>query len=92
MHTFDFPAITRLRRRFHDQPEAADAAAAVRDAILASDIRDRVPVGGTVAVTVGSRGIRAIDVLARAAVDTLRSMGFRPFIVAAMGSHGGGTA
>ena len=92
MHTLDFPPIGRIRRRFDNQPEAADAAEAVRSAIVASDIRGRIPAGGSVALTVGSRGIRAIDVLARAAVDALKSLGFRPFVVAAMGSHGGGTS
>jgi hypothetical protein len=33
-----------------------------------------------------------IDRIARATVDTLRDHGFAPFLVAAMGSHGGGTA
>src|SRR5262249_43808803 len=42
--------------------------------------------------TVGSRGIAAIDRIVRAAVDTIRALGFQPFLVAAMGSHGGGTA
>ena len=51
-----------------------------------------MPAGGTIAVGVGSRGITAIPTVARAAVDTLKEMGFRPFIVAAMGSHGGATA
>ena len=43
------------------------------------------------AVTVGSRGIAGIDRIARAAVEALTALGFCPFIVAAMGSHGGGT-
>jgi hypothetical protein len=60
--------------------------------ILESRIRDRVPAGGTIAVGVGSRGITAIPTVAKAAVDALKEMGFRPFIVAAMGSHGGATA
>jgi hypothetical protein len=47
--------------------------------------------GGSVAVTVGSRGIAGIDRIARAAVEALTALGFCPFIVAAMGSHGGGT-
>src|SRR5262249_49209401 len=50
------------------------------------------PKGGTIAVGVGSRGITVIPTVAHAAVDALRAMGYKPFIVAAMGSHGGATA
>ncbi len=44
------------------------------------------------ALTVGSRGIAGIDRIALAAVEALKSIGLAPFIVASMGSHGGGTA
>ncbi len=40
---------------------------------------------------IGSRGITVIPSAARAAVEALQQMGYRPFIVAAMGSHGGAT-
>ncbi len=43
-------------------------------------------------VGVGSRGINGVAGMARAAVDALKELGFRPFVVAAMGSHGGATA
>ena len=48
--------------------------------------------GQTVALTAGSRGIHQIGQILRAAVDFLRALGASPFIVPAMGSHGGGTA
>ena len=64
----------------------------VRRLILESRLRERVPAGGTIAVGIGSRGITGIAEMARAAVDALKEMGYRPFIVAAMGSHGGATA
>jgi hypothetical protein len=59
---------------------------------LASGIKNRVPVGGRIAVGVGSRGITCIKSVAKATVDTLTELGFKPFIKAAMGSHGGATA
>jgi hypothetical protein len=86
-----FPPIARVRQSI-PQPQVADVSGTVRRLILESRIRERVPRGGTVAVGVGSRGITAIPVVARAAVDALKEMGYRPFIVAAMGSHGGATA
>ena len=40
----------------------------------------------------GSRGIANLPAIVRAVVDRLKAHGARPFIVAAMGSHGGATA
>jgi len=45
-----------------------------------------------IAVAVGSRGIAAIDILARELCHWLKSHGARPFVFPAMGSHGGATA
>jgi len=87
----EFPPIARVVQAF-DQPEEPDPASATARAILGSRIAARVRPGGSVALAVGSRGIAGIDQLTRAAVDALRSLGLDPFIVAAMGSHGGGTA
>ncbi|PKN66916.1 MAG: hypothetical protein CVU57_04970 [Deltaproteobacteria bacterium HGW-Deltaproteobacteria-15] len=47
--------------------------------------------GMSVAVTAGSRGISRIPLILRSVVLALSKMGARPFIVATMGSHGGGT-
>jgi hypothetical protein len=85
------PPIARVRQTF-DQPEVADVPAAVARAVRESRIARRVRPGGSVAVTVGSRGIAGIDRIVRAAVDALKGLGLAPFVVAAMGSHGGGTA
>ncbi len=85
-----FPPIARVRQSI-PQPRVDDIPATVRRLILESRLRERVPAGGTIAVGVGSRGILAIKPVARAAVDTLKAMGYKPFIVAAMGSHGGAT-
>ena len=47
--------------------------------------------GQRIALGFGSRGIARIDVIARHLVSLVRSSGGEPFIVPAMGSHGGGT-
>jgi hypothetical protein len=84
------PPIARVQQTFR-HPEVADVPAAIAAAIRGSRITARIPPGGSVALTMGSRGIAGIDQIARAAVETLRALGFAPFVVAAMGSHGGGT-
>jgi hypothetical protein len=43
-------------------------------------------------VAIGSRGIGRIDEVAAAIVAFLKARGYRPFVVPAMGSHGGGVA
>ena len=70
----------------------ADVAGAVRERMEAAAWTRRVPAGSRIAVGVGSRGIRNIDVIAKAVVDFWKSRGVRPFIVPVMGSHGAATA
>jgi hypothetical protein len=48
--------------------------------------------GKTVAVAVGSRNIDNIDIVLDQCLRFLEQRGFKPFIVPAMGSHGGATA
>ena len=69
-----------------------DVAAEVRSQMQAADWAARVRRGSRVAVGVGSRGIRNIDVIVKAVVDFWRSREVQPFIVPVMGSHGAATA
>jgi hypothetical protein len=70
----------------------ADVAAETRRQWAASRLSGRIKRGDRVAVGVGSRGIANVAILVRATLDYLRDLGARPFVVAAMGSHGGATA
>jgi hypothetical protein len=59
---------------------------------LESKLRDsRVTPGGRIAVAVGSRGITSLREIVAAVVEWIRERGAKPFIVPAMGSHGGAT-
>src|ERR1017187_4739686 len=89
--TMSLPSIARVRRRIR-QPAVADVAAATGDAIRRSRLAGRLAPGSRVAITAGSRGICGIGRILGAAARAVRSLGFDPFVVAAMGSHGGGTA
>lgn len=91
-----FPAplpstLLEVRQTF-DGPRVDDLVGATRRALEASGLLARINAGDSVAVGVGSRGIANIVTIARAAVDRLKEHGARPFIIAAMGSHGGATA
>jgi hypothetical protein len=80
-----------LLRQTAPQPVVADLAGEVRKQWQASRLAQRVRRGDRVAVAVGSRGIANVAVIVRATLDVLRDLGTQPFIVAAMGSHGGAT-
>ncbi|WP_337383435.1 lactate racemase domain-containing protein [Acidaminococcus timonensis] len=52
----------------------------------------KVQPGMRIAITAGSRGVANVDIITRAVVDFCKRRGAHPFIVPAMGSHGGATA
>jgi len=87
----DIPPVAPLRQTA-PQPALADVAAEVRRQWLQSRVAGRIRRGSRVAVGVGSRGIANLSAIVRATLDSLRDLGAQPFIVAAMGSHGGATA
>lgn len=91
MTTPEMPAFFRIRQRFA-RPRVADPPGAVRGEIEKLLASVSIPSGAEIGVTVGSRGISAIATITRSAVDVLRERGARPFIIPAMGSHGGATA
>lgn len=86
-----FPSIFRVRQKFVSR-RIDDISARVAAELERAAIRDKVKPGQSVAITAGSRGINHIVTILRTVVAVLRSWGANPFIVPAMGSHGGGTA
>lgn len=84
-----YPDLFWLRQRF-DGPVVDDPAAVTGETLAALDLGKRVRAGQSVAVGVGSRGIANLAEIVRSTVDHLRGLGLEPFIVPAMGSHGGG--
>jgi hypothetical protein len=86
----NLPPVARVEQSI-PQPRLDDVPGAIRRSILGSLLRERVAPGGTIAVGIGSRGIHGIGQVARTIVETLRELGYKPFVVAAMGSHGGAT-
>ena len=84
-----FPRVLPVRQRF-DTTQVPDVAAATAQAL--EPLRARIRPGMTVAITAGSRGIHDKPAVVRAAGEWLRALGAEPFVVPAMGSHGGATA
>ncbi len=86
-----FPKIFRLRQKF-DTAHVADVTTAVHEELGRLRLGERVEPGQSVAVTAGSRGLTNNREIIGAIVACMKELGAAPFIVPAMGSHGGGTA
>src|SRR5579871_4981364 len=86
-----YPKLVRVRQQF-ERPRVSDLAAAVIAALEPLSLERRIRPGQTVALTAGSRGIANIPVILKSTADFLKRLGARPFLVPAMGSHGGATA
>ncbi len=86
-----YPLTFRVRQRF-DAPRVDDVPGEVHRQLAKLGLGSRVRPGQSVAVAVGSRGIANLAEIVGAAVRFLRQLRLEPFIVPAMGSHGGGTA
>ncbi|MBI2191604.1 MAG: DUF2088 domain-containing protein [Planctomycetes bacterium] len=82
----------RVRQCFAADPRIGDIDQAVRQAIESTGVFERLSPGVSVAITAGSRGIRNLPDILRATGEAFRRMGARPFLITAMGSHGGGTS
>lgn len=87
----DLPAFATVRTLV-DHPEVTDVDAATVDAVDAIPAFDDLPPGAEVAITAGSRGIHDMPAVLSAAVAELQDRGLEPFVMPAMGSHGGATA
>lgn len=86
-----FPLMFRIRQTF-ERPVVEDVAGEVHRQLKSLSLDQSIRPGQTVAISAGSRGVANIQVILKAAVDQLKQWGASPFIVPAMGSHGGGTA
>src|ERR687893_994355 len=86
-----FPKVVKVRQDF-PRPRVESVEEALREQCGKEGIRSRIEPGMEVAITAGSRGISGIDDILRSLVKILKDAGARPFIIPAMGSHGGATA
>lgn len=87
----NLPTMLKVRQHF-DVPRAIDPETAVDSEF--ERIKDglTLPDNARVAIGVGSRGISRLADVVRRVVQRLRAIGAEPFIIPAMGSHGGATA
>jgi hypothetical protein len=85
------PALIPVRQRLWAK-RLTDLEAQVERRVRASRLGGRIGPGFRVAVAAGSRGVANVDRIVAQVVRTVRQLGGDPYVVPAMGSHGGGTA
>jgi hypothetical protein len=86
-----YPLIFRVRQKF-DVSQLDDVPGEVEAQLWRLSLGNKIKAGQTVAIAAGSRGIANICHIIKAIVGHIKRLGADPFIVPAMGSHGGGTA
>src|SRR2546425_461385 len=96
MHTMPFPQrpaprVSRVRQYLPTE-HIEDVRWEVHEQLLAAGLREKVQQGNRIAITAGSRGMGGIADLVAGVADAVKECGGEPFIIPAMGSHGGAVA
>ncbi|NLT94189.1 MAG: DUF362 domain-containing protein [Clostridia bacterium] len=84
------PAMVKIKQRF-PRPRVKDVPKKVKEELEKLNIEEKIGRGKRIAITGGSRGINHIADIYREIADFVSQKGGTPFVVSAMGSHGGGT-
>jgi hypothetical protein len=82
------PPLARVRQALSDE-HIDDVRGEVCRKFVASGLIDNLNTGAKIAVTAGSRGMGGLVELLGGIVDAVKQKGGEPFIIPAMGSHGG---
>jgi hypothetical protein len=86
-----YPEVTLVKQELY-RSAIPDVPRTVLESLKGLSLENRIKTGQTVALAVGSRGIHCIDTVVLHCLKFLLSKGLKPFIVPAMGSHGGATS
>ncbi|HWR42529.1 lactate racemase domain-containing protein [Sporomusa sp.] len=89
--TVKFPKMARVKQIIA-QSAIKDIKSAVSEEVKRINVADRIKPGEKVGITVGSRGVANLKVIVEVLIEEVKKVGGEPFILPAMGSHGGGTA
>jgi hypothetical protein len=84
------PPVARVRQHLPTD-HLADPRGETRQRLLDAGLGDKVQRGQRIAITAGSRGMCGFVDLLSGVVDAVKAVGGEPFIIPAMGSHGGAT-
>jgi nickel-dependent lactate racemase len=85
------PKFVKVRQKF-PRPKIENIEKEINKEIMQKKLLNNIRKGDRIAVTAGSRGIANIDRIIREIARNIKEAGGQPFIVPAMGSHGGANA
>ncbi len=88
---YPIPDVALVRQHFTTE-HIEDVAGEVRKQLAGVGLAQKVKPGQRIALTAGSRGVTNIALILGTIAEELKKLGAKPFIVPAMGSHGGATA
>ena len=78
-------------RQIFSREQLEDIPQTMRAEMGKEEIAVKMEPGMNVAIAVGSRGIKNLSTIVKTVITCVRGAGANPYVVAAMGSHGGGT-
>jgi hypothetical protein len=85
-----FPRMVEVRQRI-PSPKIEDYVSAIREEMRKKNLHNKIKTSWKIVITAGSRGIAHYPEILATVVDEVKRAGGKPFIVPAMGSHGGAT-
>jgi hypothetical protein len=80
--------MAKIRQNFNDE-HIEDIEKELNNELIRSSFK--IKRGANIAIAVGSRGVANIDKIVKTTVNYIKQLGGSPFIIPAMGSHGGAT-
>ncbi|NLD15989.1 MAG: DUF2088 domain-containing protein [Tissierellia bacterium] len=89
-YKYELPKMHKIRQTFNDE-NLENVKQRVIEEIQKEIIASKIKKNQRIAVAVGSRGINNLFLIVKTVIEELKKMGADPFIVSAMGSHGGGS-
>ncbi|HUV60297.1 MAG TPA: lactate racemase domain-containing protein, partial [Desulfatiglandales bacterium] len=87
----NYPKMYRVGQIF-EVPKVDNIEETLRHELESIQIHSCIKAGARIAITAGSRGIANIDRILKHLVQILKENSAKPFLIPAMGSHGGGTS
>lgn len=87
----ELPRMFRVRQNFPDE-QIEDVYAETRQKLQNASVSQKIHPGMRICITASSRGIDRQKEILKAIVDYVKELGAVPFVIPAMGSHGGATA
>lgn len=87
------PRFVKVRQYFpHNELAEEQIVRLIKENFRRPELKERIKEGQRICITAGSRGLSNIVLILRELVNQVKALGAQPFIIPAMGSHGGATA